>query len=359
MDMYEISAIDAYINRAFRIIIILPLTGATTSAFVFTFFKLAGWWPMVPVIPLVIYDIVNLFYLCFAIYLLKTSLDENGIIKPQRILLSKLYVGFLVFAQWNYITYLITDTEWWAYIFFFIALTIVFFDIKFTSIISFALIFSTIISWFINGEYHFLSLNDPLFWPTFILRLFCIGLSTATLLFITYFGGKYLVEELEKHINYDTLTHLLNRRTMNIYLNEALEDAHKNHSTFCLMMIDIDDFKHVNDTYGHECGDEVLQYVAHTISTGVKKDDYVFRWGGEEILVLLKTDIEKAKAAADRIRNDIAKDPIIYKNNISVYVTVTIGISSYTSSTSINQMMEDADQKLYQGKQKGKNQVVI
>ena len=110
---------------------------------------------------------------------------------------------------------------------------------------------------------------------------------------------------------------------------------------------------------GHLAGDEVLQYVAHTISTGVKKDDYVFRWGGEEILVLLKTDIEKAKAAAERIRNDIAKDPIIYKNNISVYVTVTIGISSYTSSTSINQMMEDADQKLYQGKQKGKNQVVI
>ena len=128
---------------------------------------------------------------------------------------------------------------------------------------------------------------------------------------------------------------------------------------FCLMMIDIDDFKHVNDTYGHECGDEVLQYVAHTISTGVKKDDYVFRWGGEEILVLLKTDIEKAKAAAERIRNDIAKDPIYYKNNISVYVTVTIGISSYTSSTSINQMMEDADQKLYHGKQNGKNQVVI
>ncbi len=146
---------------------------------------------------------------------------------------------------------------------------------------------------------------------------------------------------------------------MNLYINEAMDDAIKNHSTFCLLMIDIDDFKHVNDTYGHECGDEVLKYVAHTISTGVKKDDYVFRWGGEEILVLLKTDIEKSKAAAERIRNDIAKDPIIYKNNVSVFVTVTIGISLYSPSNSLEQMMEEADTKLYYGKQNGKNQVVI
>ena len=358
MDKYEMSAIDSYINRAYKIIIVLPLTGATTSAFVFTIFKIVGWWSMVPAIPLIIYDFINLFYFCFAIYLLKTSLDENGLIKPKRILLAKLYVGIVVFAQWNYISYLIPYREWWAYIFFFIALTIVFFDIKYTSIISAALIASTFLSWYIYGTYLFLPIDGPLFWPTFILRLFCIGLSTATLLFITYFGGKYLVEELEKHVNYDTLTHLLNRRPMETYLKQALADAKSNKSTFCLMMIDIDDFKHVNDTYGHECGDEVLKYVAHTISTGVKKDDYVFRWGGEEILVLIKTDLERSTSAAERIRNDIAKDPVLYKNDISVYVTVTIGISPYVSATTIDNMMEEADEKLYYGKQHGKNQVV-
>lgn len=359
MEKYDLSAIDAYINRAYKIIIVLPLTGATTSAFVFTIFKLTNLWTMVPILPLFIYDLINLFYLIFAIYLLKTGFDENGTIKPKKILVAKLYIGILVFAQWNYITYLIPYREWWAYLFFFIGLTIVFFDYRFTALISASLIISTFISWIINGQYHFLDPADTLFLPSLILRLFCIGLSTSTLLFITYFGGKYLVEELDRHANYDTLTHLLNRRTMDTYLNEAIHEAHSKKSTFCLMMIDIDDFKHVNDTYGHEFGDEVLKYVANTISTGVKKNDYVFRWGGEEILVLLKTDSEKAYAAAERIRNDIVKDAILYNNKEKVFVSVTIGLSSFNENHTIKDMMEDADQKLYYGKNNGKNQVVI
>ena len=68
----------------------------------------------------------------------------------------------------------------------------------------------------------------------------------------------------------------------------------------CLLLMDIDDFKKVNDTYGHDCGDEVLKYVAGTVSTGVRKNDSVFRWGDEEILVLLNTDEEKAVWKASR-----------------------------------------------------------
>ena len=358
MEEYEMSAIDAYINRAYKIIIILPFTGATTSAVVFTIYKILGWWPNVPVIQLVIYDIVNAVYLLIALYLYRTRLDDNGLIGSKKIRQAKRFVGFIVVAQWNAISYMIPDKEWWAYLFFFIALTIVFFDIKFTTIVSGTLILSTFVSWIIHREYQFLDVNDPLFWPTFILRLFCIGLSTATFLFITYFGGKYLVEELERHVNYDTLTHLLNRRSMDKTLNETLSNAKKGQGTFCLIMVDIDDFKHVNDTYGHECGDEVLRSIAHIVSIGVKKDDYVFRWGGEEILVLLKTDIEKTIAAAERIRRDIEKDPIVYKKDVTVSVTVTMGISAYSEGSSIKAMMEDADKKLYYGKQHGKNQVV-
>jgi diguanylate cyclase (GGDEF)-like protein len=124
-------------------------------------------------------------------------------------------------------------------------------------------------------------------------------------------------------------------------------------------MADIDDFKNVNDTYGHDFGDEVLKYVAHTILTGVKKTDYVFRWGGEEICILLKANIEQAEAAAERIRKDIARDSVNYKNEAQVSVTVTMGVCEYVNGMTIKDMMEDADAKLYWGKRNGKNQVVV
>ena len=166
------------------------------------------------------------------------------------------------------------------------------------------------------------------------------------------------MEELEKYVNYDTLTHLLTRRSMGNYLQAAHEHAETGKTTFCLMLMDIDDFKKVNDTYGHDCGDEVLRYVAGVVSTGVRKNDHVFRWGGEEILVLLNADEAKAVAAAERIRHDIEKDVVNYRDEVSVHVTVTIGISAYRGGTSIQDMMDDADAKLYYGKRHGKNQVV-
>ena len=101
MGNYEMSALDAYLNRAFKIIMILPLTGATTSAFVFTIFRLVGWWPEIPVHVLVVYDIINAIYFFYAMYLLKNCKDKNGIIKPEMISRGKWFVGFVVVAQWN------------------------------------------------------------------------------------------------------------------------------------------------------------------------------------------------------------------------------------------------------------------
>ena len=123
-------------------------------------------------------------------------------------------------------------------------------------------------------------------------------------------------------------------------------------------MMDIDDFKKVNDTYGHDCGDEVLKYVAGIVSTGVRKNDNVFRWGGEEILVLINADEDRAVAVAERIRHNIEKNIVHYRDDVNVNVTVTIGVSSYKGNKSIQEMMDDADAKLYYGKRHGKNQVV-
>ncbi len=98
--------------------------------------------------------------------------------------------------------------------------------------------------------------------------------------------------------------------------------------------------------------------MAHVVSTGVKKDDYVFRWGGEEILVLLMTDLEHSVPVAERIRKEISKDPIVYKKEVEVSVTVTVGVSAFDGEKTLSGMLEDADAKLYCGKRNGKNRVV-
>ena len=174
---------------------------------------------------------------------------------------------------------------------------------------------------------------------------------------ITFFGSKFFVEELEKFANYDTLTHLMNRRSMDNYLSAAYLQAKTGKTTFCLLLMDIDDFKKVNDTFGHECGDAVLQSVAGIVSCGVRKDDYVFRWGGEEILVLLYTEEYKAAFIAERIRKEVECTPVKYGKD-EVSVTITIGIASYRDGDTLQDMMDHVDKCLYYGKKHGKNQVV-
>ena len=181
--------------------------------------------------------------------------------------------------------------------------------------------------------------------------LLCINL-------ISYFGGKFFVEELEKYVNYDPLTHLLNRRSINHYLKHLRKHVKSEKGTFCILLMDIDKFKSINDTYGHDCGDEVLKNVAQTIVHGVKTNDNVFRWGGEEILVLLKTDEKHAIETAERIRKNIENSPVNYRDEMSIPVTATIGVTKYTKGITFQEMMDDVDSKLYYGKRNGRNQVV-
>ena len=158
-----------------------------------------------------------------------------------------------------------------------------------------------LISWFVKGTY-LLPARDAYFNANMVFRSVGLILMLFSLNIITYFGGKFLVEELEKFINYDTLTHLLNRRCLDNYLECAYKQAKTGKSPFCLLMVDIDDFKKVNDTYGHDCGDAVLKEVSSRILAGVRDTDTVFRWGGEEILVLLRADEDGATQTAERIR---------------------------------------------------------
>jgi len=304
-----------------------------------------------------LFDLSDIVYLSVGIYFIKTGFGEDGIVLPHKLRAAKYTMAVIVIIQWNAISYIWPFTDFWAYCLLFTIVEAFFFDVYLVAFSTAGITVSMIISWFDRGDM-LLPAADDYFFANMTFRIVGLTLMLLSINIITYFGGKFLVEELEKYVNYDTLTHLLNRRSMDNYLQASYRQAKTGKATFCLMMMDIDDFKKVNDTYGHDCGDEVLKYVAHTISTGVKKDDSVFRWGGEEILVLLNTDLERAKAAAERIRGDIARDPVIYRGETEVFVTVTIGVAQYTAGATIQQMMDDADARLYYGKRHGKNQVV-
>ena len=164
-------------------------------------------------------------------------------------------------------------------------------------------------------------------------------------------------ESLEKIAMYDPLTHLMNRRSMNEYLKESYQLARTGAEPFCVIMADIDDFKKVNDTYGHGTGDEVLIQIARIFSENIREDDFVCRWGGEEILVLVRTEKDIALQIARRIRQDVEK-LVITCDSIHLSVTVTLGVVQYQPGDSIRTVIDKADKRLYRGKKTGKNCVV-
>lgn len=158
-------------------------------------------------------------------------------------------------------------------------------------------------------------------------------------------------------INYDVLTHLLNRRTLSKYMKIAMNKAKNQNECFSIMIFDLDNFKQINDNYGHAFGDEVLKMAAETISKGVKRTDYVFRWGGEEFLVLLKAEKNIAYKVAERIRLELEFQEL-YCGTEKISVTTTVGISSYNENLSEKELFAIADRNLYAGKNSGKNKVV-
>ncbi len=162
---------------------------------------------------------------------------------------------------------------------------------------------------------------------------------------------------LSEAANYDPLTKLFNRRYMNEHMRKVVEEAEKQGKPFCIILADIDDFKQVNDTYGHDCGDEVLVTIANTIYLNVREEDIVCRWGGEEILILIRADLDIATRVGERICQEVREEVIDYAEE-KVRVTLTMGVAEYKKSQSIRFMIEEADRNLYYGKAHGKNQLV-
>lgn len=126
-------------------------------------------------------------------------------------------------------------------------------------------------------------------------------------------------------------------------------------SNASLMIMDIDFFKQVNDTYGHDVGDKVLINLVNIINENISKDSMLLRWGGEEFVVILPdTQLEEAANIAEKIRQQIAND-----ENTSVKITISIGVTKYNSDEDYHVAVKRADEHLYYAKEHGRNQVVI
>ncbi|MCF5349609.1 diguanylate cyclase, partial [Pseudomonas simiae] len=181
---------------------------------------------------------------------------------------------------------------------------------------------------------------------------------------LIYFGyiamaGERAALHLHRQAETDTLTGLTNRRGGSRML-ERLHTETAEKRQYSVLIADIDHFKHVNDTYGHESGDTVLKSLAERLTKVMRKSDGVIRWGGEEFLIVLPhTLINEAEILAERLRQQVAAEPfILIVRNIDV--TLSLGIAMYQEGDStFADTIARADKALYQAKQQGRNRVAV
>ena len=164
------------------------------------------------------------------------------------------------------------------------------------------------------------------------------------------------VKELERNSNIDALTKVFNRRALSTYLDSICARGDIPYELH-LLILDIDDFKIINDTYGHIAGDKILIFIANMLKKTIRDGDKVFRYGGEEfIIVLNRINPDTCKEIAYRILNLIRSNQLIYKGK-SLNVTMSIGGTMYLNGDSPDNLIARADKALYKSKKNGKNQM--
>lgn len=158
----------------------------------------------------------------------------------------------------------------------------------------------------------------------------------------------------------DSLTGLLNRRHMKHLAEHELARFERSARPSSFLLLDADHFKTINDTHGHEVGDQVLIGLAQVIGNELRSQDLLARWGGEEFLILLpETDAESARVIAERIRVSLASFPWSDMVNVPLNVTLSAGVSELRPGDDLNTVISRADTALYRGKEGGRDRVEL
>ena len=201
--------------------------------------------------------------------------------------------------------------------------------------------------------------NNTLFQSAMIIVIPALIISAVISTPVVYFYRRVIIEnhELIEELKRDSLTGLLNRHTFfDIYINKVA-DANKNNFTMALVMIDIDNFKKINDNYGHFAGDKVITSVAKILETNIKKSDMICRFGGEEFLIVLwDITCDESVAVSRRLLNEL--NTTIEFESKPVAFTTSVGLAYFSQcSMPPDEYLIHADEALYHAKHSGKNRL--
>lgn len=165
--------------------------------------------------------------------------------------------------------------------------------------------------------------------------------------------------ELARHAATDPLTGLLNRRAFEKRFNQEVALIQRGAPPAALMLIDLDHFKRVNDTLGHQAGDKVLLRFTALCRQAFRQADVIGRWGGEEFVVLLPSStVAEARHAAQRLHQLLATTPMLDDVSPALFVTASMGACSLTGSSTLDECMQRTDELLYRAKEQGRNRTI-
>lgn len=189
----------------------------------------------------------------------------------------------------------------------------------------------------------------------FIINMAVALFISIVVLLLGHLAMRNYHDRLEAMATQDKLTGAASRQVFEFYFKQAVARCKRREEAMTLALLDIDMFKQINDTYGHQAGDRVLTRIAELIKSHVREEDVVCRWGGEEFLLLLAgCDLDRAREISETIRAAVAGLQFHFNNQI-VRVTISIGLAEMHQGETMGQVVERADHHLYQAKNAGRN----
>jgi diguanylate cyclase (GGDEF)-like protein len=194
---------------------------------------------------------------------------------------------------------------------------------------------------------------------TFYLNLIISLLATALITVMILMTVRSYQKKMEYLASFDSLTDLPNRRAFNMQLNRHFLLQKRMPNPFSLLFFDIDNFKLINDSFGHQVGDQVLRRIAEIIRENIRQTDLMARWGGEEFIVaFINTDVVAAHTIAEKLRIRLEEDGKLHAI-AQCPVSASFGLSGYRDDDNTDSLIKRTDDALYEAKEMGKNRVVI
>jgi diguanylate cyclase (GGDEF)-like protein len=176
---------------------------------------------------------------------------------------------------------------------------------------------------------------------------------------ISYKVMKSFEKEMESLASTDNLTNTANRRELEKQFKLLKYRSSRYDSALSLILIDLDNFKYINDTYGHLMGDTVLQKVAFTLQNSIRPIDLLARWGGDEFVILMEAPVEEALVKAEKMLQFCTDLSLKDSKGMPVDITISAGVSGYEKGDSLKKLTEKADKALLRSKAEGKNRVTL